>query len=78
MWYTGRVKRAVIRLPSELLSRLDQLADRLNAACPGRKFSRASVARIVLTTGLGLLDEEGVATGSMIIEGEPRGRGRRP
>jgi hypothetical protein len=76
--YPAVVKRAVIRLPSEILGRLDQLAEQLNSACPGRRFSRASVARILLTMGFCRLDMEGGRVGSIILEGEPRARGRRP
>jgi hypothetical protein len=85
MCYIGLVKRAVIRLPSEVLGRLDQLAEQLNAACPGRRFSRAAVARILLTRGLCGVDVEGGVEGGRIggillegeMEGKPRARGRR-
>jgi predicted transcriptional regulator len=47
------VKRAVIRLPSEIVDRLDQLAEELNTAFPGKRFSRSSVVRLVLSRGVG-------------------------
>ena len=78
MCYAGFVKRAVIRLPNEILGRLDQLAEQLNAACPGRRFSRAAVARILLTTGLCLADVEAAGFGKAVLEGGSRAGGRRP
>jgi hypothetical protein len=47
------VKRAVIRLPSEIVDRLDQLAEELTASVPGKRFSRASVVRVLLSRGFG-------------------------
>lgn len=70
------MKRAVIRLPSEFVDRLDQLASELSASMPGKKFSRASVVRVLLSRGFGALaadpDELTSALG-----GEPRKPGRR-
>jgi hypothetical protein len=51
------MKRAVVRLPSEIIERLDRLAARLRAAHPGggrgrggggRSCSRANVVRVLL------------------------------
>ena len=47
------MKRAVIRLPSEIVDRLDQLAEELNTSFPGKRFSRSSVVRVVLSRGFG-------------------------
>jgi predicted transcriptional regulator len=46
------VKRAVIRLPDEIVDRLDRLADELRAAHPDESFSRASVARALISSSL--------------------------
>lgn len=70
------MKRAVIRLPSEIVERLDLLASELSASMPGKKFSRASVVRVLLARGFGALaadpDELTSALG-----GEPIKRGRK-
>ena len=70
------MKRAVIRLPSEVVERLDQLAEELTASVPGKKFSRASVVRVLLAHGFGAvaIDREQI-TGAML--GEPVKRGRK-
>jgi predicted transcriptional regulator len=70
------VKRAVIRLPSEIVDRLDQLAEELTASWPGKKFSRASVIRVLLSRGFGAVaaDREHLASD---LEGEPIKRGRK-
>ncbi len=46
------VKRAVIRLPSEIVDRLDRLAEELRAAHPDESYSRASVVRALISSGL--------------------------
>ncbi|MEP7121478.1 MAG: hypothetical protein ABJE95_11230 [Byssovorax sp.] len=51
------MKRAVIRLPTEIVDRLDQLAEELSASLPGKHFSRASVVRVLLSRGFGALPE---------------------
>jgi hypothetical protein len=48
------VKRAVIRLPSEVVDRLDRLAEELRVAHPGASYSRASVVRALISSGLTL------------------------
>ena len=70
------MKRAVIRLPSEIVDRLDQLAGELSASMPGKKFSRASVVRVLLSRGFGVLaaDPEQLTSA---LEGEPIKRGRK-
>lgn len=70
------MKRAVIRLPSEIVHRLDQLAEELSVSMPGKKFSRASVVRVLLTRGFGVLAADpGHLTSA--LEGEPLKRGRK-
>ncbi len=70
------MKRAVIRLPSEIVDRLDHLAGELSAAMPGKKFSRASVVRVLLSRGFGVLaaDPEQLTSA---LGGEPMKRGRK-
>jgi hypothetical protein len=70
------VKRAVIRLPSEIVDRLDRLAEELTASSPGKKFSRASVVRVLLSRGFGAVeaDREQLTSG---LVGEPLKRGRK-
>ena len=70
------MKRAVIRFPSEIVDRLDQLAVELSASMPGRKFSRASVVRVLLSRGFGVLaaDPEQLTNA---LGGEPLKRGRK-
>jgi len=53
------VKRAVIRLPSEVVDRLDRLAEELRAAHPKESFSRASVVRALIFSGLTLAEAPG-------------------
>lgn len=70
------MKRAVIRLPSEIVDRLDQLAEELTASQPGKKFSRASVVRVLIARGFGAVaaDREQLVSA---LEGEPIKRGRK-
>ncbi len=42
----------VVRLPEELLTKLDAHADRLRAEQPGPAWSRADVVRLLLTRAL--------------------------
>jgi hypothetical protein len=70
------VKRAVIRLPSEIVDRLDQLAGELSASMPGKKFSRASVVRVLLSRGFGALEADPDELTSA-LGGEPLKRGRK-
>jgi hypothetical protein len=56
MWYAPSVKRAVIRLPNETLVRLDRLAEELRAAHPEESYSRASVVRALIASGLMLAE----------------------
>ena len=76
MCYAPGVKRAVIRLPSEIVDRLDRLAEELTASVPGKKFSRASVVRVLLARGFGAVaaDREQL---NGDLEGEPVKRGRK-
>ena len=46
------MKRAVIRLPSEVVDRLDRLAEELRLAHPEERYSRASVVRALISSGL--------------------------
>jgi hypothetical protein len=76
MWYVLGMKRAVIRLPSEIVDRLDLLAEELNAAVPGKKFSRASVVRVLLARGFGAVAADREQLGGHLA-GEPVKRGRK-
>lgn len=53
------MKRAVIRLPKEVVERLDKLAEALSLAHPERRFSRAAAVRVVLAKGLALIEAAG-------------------
>ncbi len=50
------MKRAVIRLPNEVVDRLDRLAEELRAAHPDESYSRASVVRALISSGLMLAE----------------------
>ncbi len=50
------VKRAVIRLPTEVVDRLDRLAEELRVAHPEESYSRASVVRALISSGLTLAE----------------------
>jgi hypothetical protein len=50
------MKRAVIRLPSEVVDRLDRLAEELRMAHPHESYSRASVVRALISSGLTLAE----------------------
>ncbi len=52
------MKRAVIRLPSEVVDRLDRLAEELRAAHPEQSYSRASVVRALISSGLTLAEAQ--------------------
>ena len=53
------VKRAVVRLPPEIVHRLDQLAARFRAAHPGRSCSRAAVVRALIAGELAVVEQGG-------------------
>ena len=55
------MKRAVIRLPNEVVDRLDRLAAEMRVAHPEESYSRASVVRALISTGLASIS--GVAPG---------------
>ena len=76
MCYAPGVKRAVIRLPSEIVDRLDRLAEELTASVPGKKFSRASVVRVLLARGfVAVAADREQLDGD--LAGEPVKRGRK-
>ena len=52
------MKRAVIRMQSEVVDGLDRLARELRAAHPGQSYSRASVVRALISSGLALAEAE--------------------
>ena len=52
------MKRAVIRLPSEVVDRLDRLAEELRVAHPEESYSRASVVRALISSGLALAETQ--------------------
>lgn len=76
MCYAHGVKRAVIRLPSEIVERLDRLAEELTASVPGKKFSRASVVRVLLARGIGAVAADRAHLDGDLA-GEPVKRGRK-
>ncbi len=49
------MKRAVIRLPNEVVERLDRLTAELRVAHPQESYSRASVVRALISSGLVLV-----------------------
>jgi hypothetical protein len=53
------MKRAVVRLPPEIVNRLDQLATRFRAAHPGRSCSRAAVVRALIAGELAVVEQGG-------------------
>lgn len=61
------MKRAVIRLPESVAARLAELARELNAAYPGRRFSKAAVARVLLSMGLTMVDAQGARFGGVRV-----------
>lgn len=71
------MKRAVIRLPSEIVERLDQLAEELTASVPGKKFSRASVVRVLLARGFVAVAADRAEPSGGDLAGEPVKRGRK-
>jgi hypothetical protein len=52
------MKRAVVRLPSEVVVRLDLLAQKLRAAHPERTVSRAAVVRALVGSALAVAESE--------------------
>jgi hypothetical protein len=42
----------VVRLPGDLVSRVDQFAERMRAELPGTRFARAEAVRVLLTRAL--------------------------
>jgi len=55
------MKRAVVRLPSEVVVRLDLLAQKLRAAHPARAVSRAAVVRALVGSALAVAEIEAPA-----------------
>jgi predicted transcriptional regulator len=53
------MKRTVIRLPPELVERLDKLGARVCATSPGRSCSRARLVRTLITPELEAAEREG-------------------
>jgi hypothetical protein len=53
------MKRAVVRLAPDQITRLDVLAGRLRAAHPGRRCSRAAVVRAIVAAELPALEQDG-------------------
>jgi hypothetical protein len=64
------VKRAVIRLPREVVDRLDHLTEEMRVAHPDESYSRASVVRALISSGLALLVGESPAAGGVGGSGE--------
>ena len=52
------MQRAVIRLPVEVVDRLDQLAAKLRAVHPGRSYSRAALVRALIAGGLAVAEAQ--------------------
>ena len=70
------VKRAVIRLPGDVVDRLDQLAEELNADAAAPRFSRSAIVRALLVRGLRAIEADGGTLRGAL--GEPARRGRKP
>jgi hypothetical protein len=56
------MKRAVHRLPPELVERLEQFHAQVLAANPGRSCSRASLVRALVAKGLDVVEHGGADT----------------
>jgi hypothetical protein len=52
------MKRTVVRLPSEVVEHLDRLRNELRAVHPKKSYSRASVVRALVSSGLALADAD--------------------
>jgi predicted DNA-binding protein len=52
------VKRAVVRLPSEVVERLDLLVRKLRARHPARNVSRAAVVRALIASALAVAEAD--------------------
>ena len=48
----GNDSQLVVRLPGDLVSRVDQFAERMRAELPGTRFARAEAVRVLLTRAL--------------------------
>jgi hypothetical protein len=48
----GNDSQLVVRLPSALVQRVDQFAERMRAELPGTRFARAEAVRVLLTRAL--------------------------
>ncbi|MFT3764392.1 MAG: hypothetical protein QM820_02560 [Minicystis sp.] len=55
------MKRAVVRLPSEVVERLDLLVQKLRARHPARSVSRAGVVRALIAGALDAAEADGTA-----------------
>jgi hypothetical protein len=62
------VKRAVIRLPSEVVDRLDRLAEEMRVAHPDESYSRASVVRALISSGLSLVEGQDERHGERLLD----------
>jgi hypothetical protein len=51
------MNRAVVRLPPEVIARLDALAVRLRGANPGRSCSRAALVRALVREDLAVIEQ---------------------
>lgn len=67
------MQRAVIRLPSEIVRRLDLLTQKLRSARPARAVSRAAVVRALIAAGLDVAE----ADAERLVEGDPAAAGER-
>jgi hypothetical protein len=52
------MRRAVVRLPPELLARVDALAARARVAHPDRSFSRAGLVRALVTAMVTIVEQD--------------------
>ena len=52
-------EQLVVRLPSDLVDRIDARAEELREAMPGAKLSRADIVRVLLTQALDAADRKG-------------------
>lgn len=52
------MKRAVVRLPTDTVERIDELARKLRSTHPTRRYSRAAVVRALLMSALDAVEAD--------------------
>jgi hypothetical protein len=58
----GNDSQLVVRLPGNLVARVDAFAERMRAELPGTRFARAEAVRVLLTRALDQLKPVGRAS----------------